>query len=90
MAHSVFILGDIALTLADLLPGQQARISAVDTRHPAILRLMILGLVEDTLVEVDSSAIGGDPIEVRVWGAAVSVRREDALKIEVEPGRSHD
>ena len=66
------------MTLADLKPGQTGNIKAVDTDSPAIVRLMVLGLVEDVDVRFENSAIGGDPLEVSVYGASISVRREQA------------
>lgn len=66
------------LSLAGLEPGRRYRIEAVDTRDPAVLRLMVLGLVEGAEIELASAAIGGDPVEYRLFGAALSLRREHA------------
>lgn len=77
------------MTLADLPPNQPARILAVDSDGDGVLRLMILGLVEGTPVRFVQAAIGGDPIEVNVMGALVSLRREQARFFEValeQPG----
>ena len=40
-----------------------------------IAMLMVLGLVEGTEIELASAAIGGDPIEFRMFGNAISLRR---------------
>lgn len=72
------------MTLADLKPGQTGKITAVDTRHPGVVHLMVLGLVEGVDVRFENSAIGGDPLEVRVYGASISVRREQALNFQLE------
>lgn len=71
------------MTLADLKPGQAARITAVQSNGAGVLRLMILGLVEGTTVRFVHAAIGGDPVEIDVMGAAVSLRREQARFFEV-------
>lgn len=71
------------MTLNDLKAGQMATIEAVDAFAPGVLRLMVLGLVEGAEVMVESSAIGGDPIECRVYGASISVRRQQARAIRV-------
>lgn len=63
-------------TLADIKPGQTARIEAIDTAHGGVLRLMILGLVEGTEIQYVNAAIGGDPMEVSVFGTSVSLRRD--------------
>ena len=67
-----------ACTLASLLPGQKCVIEAVDASDPQVQRLMVLGLVEGAVVEHASAAIGGDPIEFRLFGNAISMRREHA------------
>jgi Fe2+ transport system protein FeoA len=59
-------------TLATLKRGQKAIIRAIDAADPQVQRLMVLGLVEGTEVEHASSAIGGDPIEFRLFGCGIS------------------
>jgi ferrous iron transport protein A len=71
------------LTLADLKPGMQARIERVDARQPGIVRLMVLGLVEGAQVVFRNTAIGGDPLEISVHGASISVRREQACSFRI-------
>jgi Fe2+ transport system protein FeoA len=66
------------LTLADLAPGMQATITTVDPADPGVVRLMVLGLVEGASIAFRNTAIGGDPLEVSVHGASISVRREQA------------
>lgn len=78
------------MTLADLRPGQVARIVAVDTTSPAVLRLMVFGLVEGTPVRYRQSAIGGDPIEIEVMGAALSIRRDQARYFTVEADTANE
>ncbi len=66
------------MTLASLEQGRKYVIHDVDAGHPDVQRLMVLGLVEGTEIELASSAIGGDPIEFRMFGNAISLRREQA------------
>ncbi|MEM1411614.1 MAG: FeoA family protein [Pseudomonadota bacterium] len=73
------------MTLADLSTGQHARITSIDTSQPGVVRLMVLGLVEGTIVKHLHAAIGGDPLELELMGTALSVRREQARHFEVEP-----
>ena len=47
-------------------------------------RLLDLGLTPKTQVTVQKVAPMGDPIELRVRGYALSLRKEDARNIEVE------
>jgi Fe2+ transport system protein FeoA len=73
------------MTLAKLQRGRKYVINGVDAADPAVQRLMVLGLVEGTEVELASAAIGGDPIEFRVFGNAISLRREQAERFAVSP-----
>ena len=66
------------MKLASLEYGHKYIIQHVDTSDPGVQRLMVLGLVEGAEIELASSAIGGDPIEIRVFGTAISLRREQA------------
>ena len=71
--------------MSDLKPGQRVRIESIDTRDPAVQRLMVLGLVEGAELTFLRSALGGDPLEFRIYGAAISLRREQARCFEVGP-----
>ncbi len=73
------------MTLASLEPRTRYIIDAVDPRDAVVRRLMVLGLVEGAEVELASSAIGGDPLEVLVFGSAISLRREHARYFTVAP-----
>lgn len=65
-------------TLATLKRGQKGVIKSVDASDPQVQRLMVLGLVEGAEIEHASSAIGGDPIEFRLFGCGISLRQEHA------------
>jgi ferrous iron transport protein A len=71
------------MTLDQLQFGQKYIIDDVDATDPVVQRLMVLGLVEGTEIELASSAIGGDPIEFRMFGNAISLRREQAERFAV-------
>lgn len=73
------------MTLASLQRGQKGVIQSIDTRDPMVQRLMVLGLVEGAEVEHSSSAIGGDPIEFRLFGSSISLRKEQARHFTVSP-----
>ena len=73
------------MTLASLQRGRKYVINGVNAMNPDVQRLMVLGLVEGTEVELASTAIGGDPIEFRMFGNAISLRREQAQHFAVSP-----
>ena len=71
------------MTLADLKPGERALIESIDTSDPAVQRLMVLGLVESAELEFLRKSLGGDPLEFRLFGTAISLRREQAQRFSV-------
>lgn len=71
------------MTLADLKRGDRARIDSVDTVEPSVQRLMTMGLVEGVELECLGGSLGGDPLELRVHGSALSLRRDDARRFKV-------
>ena len=71
------------MTLDELKPGQRATILRIDGEGPLVQRLMALGLLEGSEVTMTRRAIGGDPVEVQVMGYALSLRREEARRVEV-------
>ena len=68
--NSPFQLRDVTSTTGidfvhtDGSSGRRYIIDKIDSRDPVVQRLMVLGLVEGTEIELASSAIGGDPIAV--------------------------
>lgn len=73
------------MTLAELKPGQSARIESIDTSSPGIVRLMVLGLIEGVTVQFENAAIGGDPLEISLFGTSISIRKQQAQYFSVEP-----
>ena len=73
------------MTLASLQRGQKGIIRSIDTTDPMVQRLMVLGLVEGAELEFSSSAVGGDPLEFRLFGSAISLRKEQARHFTVSP-----
>ena len=72
------------MTLDTLPLGRDAVITAVGGEGPLRCRLLDMGLIPNTSVRVEKVAPLGDPIELRVRGYALSLRKEDARSIEVQ------
>ena len=72
-----------ATTLASLRRGQRGVIEAIDASDPQVQRLMTLGLVEGAEVELAGAALGGDPLEFRLFGRGISLRQEQARRFQV-------
>ena len=45
----------------------------------------LLGLIEGAEVQYENAAIGGDPMEISVYGTAISVRRQQADHFRISP-----
>jgi len=71
-------------SLDRLEPGQRGVILRLDGDTGAVRRLMELGLVPGTRVEVLRRAPLGDPIELRLREIHLSLRRSEAAYIHVE------
>jgi ferrous iron transport protein A len=71
-------------TLAQLAPGDRGKVAKVAGDAEAARRLMEMGLMRGTTVEVIRMAPLGDPLEVRVRGFMLTLRRAEAEHIEVE------
>ena len=77
-------------TLATLKRGQRGIIRAINAADPQVQRLMVMGLVEGAEVQHASSAIGGDPMEFRLFGCGISLRQEHARHFKVAPVAAGD
>jgi ferrous iron transport protein A len=71
--------------LARLAPGEGGFIARIDADPTITRRLMELGLVPGTEIEMVRTAPLGDPLEVSVRGLHLSLRRSEAGHIHVAP-----
>jgi len=70
-------------TLRDLPVGTSARVTAVNGNSRITRRLMEMGVIPGVSVEVIKTAPFGDPIEIRVRGYSLAMRKNEADSIEV-------
>lgn len=74
------------MTLEELPIGQEAVIAKVGGEGALRCRFLDMGLIPKTRVQVCKVAPMGDPIEIRLRGYELTIRKEDAKKIEVISG----
>ena len=68
----------------DLLPIKtKAVITKVGGEGELRCRLLDMGLIPKTVVEIRKVAPMGDPIDLEIRGYTLTIRKEDAAKIEV-------
>ncbi len=71
------------MTLANLRIGAVGEVTKIMGSSAISKRLMEMGIVPGVLVKVIKTAPFGDPIEVRVRGYNLAMRRNEAEAIEI-------
>ncbi len=72
------------MTLDQIKPGNGGVIVSVGGEGALRRRLLDMGLTPKTTVWVRKVAPMGDPLELSLRGYLLSIRKEDAAKIEIE------
>ena len=71
-------------TLRDVRIGESARVVKVHGEGALRRRIMDMGITKGVTIAVRKVAPLGDPIEVTVRGYELSLRKDDAVMVEVE------
>ena len=74
-------------TIDDLTIGESGVISPVGGEGALRLRFLDMGLIPGTTVTLRKIAPMGDPIQIQVRGYELTIRREDARKIDLREER---
>ena len=72
------------MTLANLSIGDSAKVLNVVGETAVTKRLMEMGVVPGVSVRVVKSAPFGDPIEIRLRGYSLAIRKAEAETIEIQ------
>lgn len=70
--------------MTEVVPGERAKVVGIDGEGDSMRRLMDLGLLRGTTIEVVRTAPLGDPIELKLRGFMLTLRRAEAEQITVE------
>lgn len=73
-----------SLTLRDLKPGQRCKIVKVRGRGEVNKRILEMGVTPGSVAELERIAPLGDPIDIKVKGYHLSLRKDEAAGIDVE------
>jgi len=73
--------------MADLLPGQRAMVHGIEGEGPLVQRMMQMGLLEGTQIEMVRRAPAGDPIEFHILGYSLSLRACEARSVTIREVR---
>ena len=72
--------------LSELMPKEKGKIVKVSGEGRVHRRLLDMGLVSGSEVEMERVAPLGDPVEIKIKGYHLSLRKEEAINIQVEVG----
>lgn len=72
------------MNLGMLKPGEAGKITAIGAVGPLKRRLMDMGVLVGQRIKVEKIAPLGDPIEVTIRNYSLSLRKQEAMAIEVE------
>ena len=72
------------MTLRDLKIGESGRILSVKGEGVLRQHLIDMGVIPETVVTIVKYAPLGDPVEIRIHGYELTLRKDDADNIEVE------
>ena len=72
------------MKLSDLKQGQTGRITSVGGSGQLRQHFLDMGLIQGTDITYVKAAPMGDPIEYRVWGYELTLRKEDGAQIDIE------
>jgi Fe2+ transport system protein FeoA len=70
--------------LKDLKPGEKGKVLKISARGEASKRIVEMGVTPGAVVEIERVAPLGDPIDIKVKGYHLSLRKEEAQGIEIE------
>ena len=79
-------MGDIRM-LRELRPGEKGRITRISGGGSVYRRILDMGIVKGAEVEMERVAPLGDPVEVKIKGYHLSLRKDEAASIYVEAGK---
>lgn len=71
-------------TLKDSVPGDTVKVTKLLGEGPVKRRIMDMGITKGSEIFVRKVAPLGDPVEIRVRGYELTIRRADASFINVE------
>ena len=71
-------------TIGDMKIGETAKVVRLNGEGAVKRRIMDMGLTKGAQVTVRKVAPLGDPIELTVRGYELSIRKDEAAKVEVE------
>ena len=77
---------EMVVTLGDMNPGQAGKVARLNGRGGVYKRLLDMGVTPGSPIELKRVAPLGDPIEIKVKGYSLSLRKSEAEMISIALG----
>ena len=74
------------MTINDMKPGATGVVTQVNARGAIRQRLLDMGMLPDSEVEIERVAPAGEPIWLRLHGTQLALRRAEAQAVVVVTG----
>lgn len=74
----------VDLTPNDLRPGEKGKVIRIKSKGSLKKRLLDMGIVPGTEIQLEKVAPLGDPIDILIKGYHLSLRKEEAKEILIE------
>ena len=74
----------MTMNMETLCPGQKLRVTRIKGRGMLSQRIRAMGITPGVLIEIEKIAPLGDPVDIKVRGYHLSLRKEDLHDIEAE------
>lgn len=72
------------MTLKDMKPGETGKVVSIGESGQLKRRIMDMGITPGVEVRVVKVAPLGDPVEIHIRGYELSLRKDEAARIEVQ------
>ena len=72
------------ITIADLLPKEKGKIKRISAKAHLRRKLLDMGILPGAIVEMVRRAPLGDPIDIKIKGYHLSLRKSEAAYISIE------
>lgn len=73
-----------SVKMKDLKPGQKGKVLKISAQGATNKRLVEMGVTVGSVIEVERVAPLGDPVDIKVKGYHLSLRKNEAEGIEIE------
>ncbi len=69
--------------ISQLIPGQSGRVTRIEGKGAVRQRLLDMGILRDSQIEIERVGPTGDPVWIKCSGSQLALRRNEADAIRV-------